>query len=326
MKVEIPTNHNGSINSAIFNFNGMKFATCGNDGIINIYSSEKIFTSGQNIQPEIKLIKNGHSKPILNLSFSHPINGTYLASSGQDKKLIIWKEKSQNNYENIYEYKHESSVTCCKFAPYKYGLIIICGTEKGDITIHELQKNYQKWNVHILKNIHKNGINSIDWAPDSQPINIFYDEEENSKEENKEINDDNDNNDENDILLPMKFITCGNDNKINIFVSKRNTINSFIKEKEFDIEDVPKDVSFLNFVGYTQLTFACGLNNGKCLIYKWINNEWKKTYEINVGGNVSKINWSLCGTYLGISSKKDEKDNIIKFYRENLDETWIEVL
>ena len=299
MKVEIPTNHNGSINSAIFNFNGMKFATCGNDGIINIYSSEKIFTSGQNIQPEIKLIKNGHSKPILNLSFSHPINGTYLASSGQDKKLIIWKEKSQNNYENIYEYKHESSVTCCKFAPYKYGLIIICGTEKGDITIHELQKNYQKWNVHILKNIHKNGINSIDWAPDSQPINIFYDEEENSKEENKEIIDDND---------------------------KRNTINSFIKEKEFDIEDVPKDVSFLNFVGYTQLTFACGLNNGKCLIYKWINNEWKKTYEINVGGNIDKINWSLCGTYLGLSSKKDEKDNIIKFYRENLDETWIEVL
>ena len=326
MKVEIPTNHNGSINSAIFNFNGMKFATCGNDGIINIYFSEKIFTSGQNIQPEIKLIKNGHSKPILNLSFSHPINGTYLASSGQDKKLIIWKEKSQKNYENFYEYKHESSVTCCKFAPYKYGLIIICGTEKGDITIHELQKNYQKWNVHILKNIHKNGINSIDWAPDSQPINIFYDEEENSKEENKEIIDDNDNNDENDILLPMKFITCGNDNKINIFVSKRNTINSFIKEKEFDIEDVPKDVSFLNFVGYTQLTFACGLNNGKCLIYKWINNEWKKTYEINVGGNIDKINWSLCGTYLGKKKKKGEKDNIIKFYRENLDETWIEVL
>ena len=325
MKVEIPTNHNGSINSAIFNFNGMKFATCGNDGIINIYSSEKIFTSGQNIQPEIKLIKNGHSKPILNLSFSHPINGTYLASSGQDKKLIIWKEKSQNNYENIYEYKHESSVTCCKFAPYKYGLIIICGTEKGDITIHELQKNYQKWNVHILKNIHKNGINSIDWAPDSQPINIFYDEEENSKEENKEIIDDNDNNDENDILLPMKFTTCGNDNKINIFVSKRNTINSFIKEKEFDIEDVPKDVSFLNFVGYTQLTFACGLNNGKCLIYKWINNEWKKTYEINVGGNIDKVNWSLCGTYLGISSKINE-NNIIKFYRENMDESWVEVI
>jgi protein transport protein SEC13 len=322
MKVEIPTNHNGTINTANFNFNGIKFATGGNDGIINLFSSEKIFTQGQNIEPEIKLIKNGHSKLVLSLSFSHPIYGTYLASCGQDKKLIIWKEKSENNYENIYEYKHENSVTCCKFAPYNYGLIVLCGTEKGEIIIHELQKNYQKWNVQILKNIHKDGINSIDWAPASQPINIFFDEEENSKEENKDILDDNDND---DILQPMKFITCGNDNKVNIFMSQRNTINSFIKINEFDTEDIPKDVAFLNFVGYTQLTFACGLKNGKCLIYKCINNEWKKTYEINVGGNISKLNWSLCGTYLGISSKKNEKDNEIKFYRENLDETWIEV-
>ena len=322
MKVEIPTNHNGSINTAIFNFNGIKFATCGNDGIINLFSSEKIFTQGQNIEPEVKLIKNGHSKPVLSLSFSHPIYGTFLASCGQDKKLIIWKEKYPNDYENIYEYKHENSVTCCKFAPYNYGLIVICGTEKGDISIHELQKNYQKWNVQILKNIHKDGINSIDWAPASQPINIFFDDEENSKEENKDILDDNDNE---DILQPMKFITCGNDNKVNIFMSKRNTINSFIKINEFDTEDIPKDVAFLNFVGYTQLTFACGLSSGKCLIYKCLNNEWKKTFEINVGGNISKLNWSLCGSYLGISSKKNEKDNVIKFYRENLDETWVEV-
>ena len=322
MKVEIPTNHNGTINTANFNFNGIKFATGGNDGVINIYSSEKIFTKGQNIEPEVKLIKNGHSKPVLSLSFSHPIYGTFLASCGQDKKLIIWKEKYPNDYENIYEYKHENSVTCCKFAPYNYGLIVICGTEKGDISIHELQKNYQKWNVQILKNIHKDGINSIDWAPASQPINIFFDDEENSKEENKDILDDNDNE---DILQPMKFITCGNDNKVNIFMSKRNTINSFIKINEFDTEDIPKDVAFLNFLGYTQLTFACGLNNGKCLIYKCINNECKKAYEINVGGNISKLNWSLCGTYLGISSKKNEKDNVIKFYRENLDETWVEV-
>ena len=322
MKVEIPTNHNGTINTANFNFNGIKFATGGNDGIINLFSSEKIFTQGQNIEPEVKLIKNGHSKPVLSLSFSHPIYGTFLASCGQDKKLIIWKEKYPNDYENIYEYKHENSVTCCKFAPYNYGLIVICGTEKGDINIHELQKNYQKWNVQILKNIHKDGINSIDWAPASQPINIFFDDEENSKEENKDILDDNDNE---DILQPMKFITCGNDNKVNIFMSKRNTINSFIKINEFDTEDIPKDVAFLNFVGYTQLTFACGLNSGKCLIYKCLNNEWKKTFEINMGGNISKLNWSLCGTYLGISSKKNEKDNVIKFYRENLDETWVEV-
>ena len=318
MKVEIPTNHSGTINTVEFNYNGIKFATGGNDGIINIYSSDKIFKKGMELEPDIQLIKNGHSKPILNLSFSHPLYGTYLASCGYDKKLIIWKEKSTNTYENIYEYKHDSIVTCCKFAPYQYGFIIICGTSNGDISIHELQKNYQKWNVQTLKNIHKDGIISLDWAPASSPINLFYDDE-NEDEENKNIED------KEDDLQLMRFITCGNDRKIIIFSSKNNTINAFCKENEIELETNPKDISFLNFVGYTQLTFACGLNNGKCLIYKYVNNEWKNTNKINTDADIMKINWSLCGTYLGISYKKDGKDNITKFYRENLDETWVEV-
>ena len=316
MKVEIPSNHNGSINIAEFNYNGNKLATGGIDGVINIFSSDKIFKKGINLEPEKQLIKNGHNKSILDLSFSHPIYGNYIASCGQDKKLIIWKEKSMNDFENIYEYKHESPVKCCKFAPYQYGLIVICGTTNGDITIHELQKNYQKWNFHELKNIHKDGINSIDWAPSSPPINIF-------KEDEKELSDSEDDNIE---LEPMKFITCGNDKVINIFVSKDNNIESFYKEKEINLELIPNDISFLKFIGYTKLTFACGLNDGKCLIYKYNNKEWKMTYEINVGGIIDKVNWSLCGTYLGISSKINEKDNLIKFYRENMDESWVEVI
>jgi len=326
MKVQIPTNHSGTINTLEFNYNGNKFASGGNDGIINIFSTEKIFKKGMNLEPEIKLIKNGHNKQILNLSFSHPIYGTYIASCGADKKLIIWKEKSTNYYENIYEYKHDSTVKCCKFAPYQYGLIIICGTDNGDITIHQLQKNYQKWNIHILKNVHKNGINNIDWAPALSPINIFL-EDENENEENKDLSISNsDNEDNNDDLEPMKFISCGNDNMINIFVSEKNTIDSFNKIKEIDLKIIPKDIAFLNFVGYTQLTFACGLINGNCLIYKYENNDWKNTFIIKVEGNISKINWSLCGSYLGISYKKEGNDNMTKFFRENMDNTWVEVL
>jgi len=319
MKIEFPSNHDGSLNTSEFNYNGNKLATGGVDGVINIFSTEKIFKDGPNLEPDKRLIKNGHNKSILDLSFSHPIYGNYIASCGNDKKLIIWKEKSFNDFENIYEYKHDSSVKCCKFSPYQYGLIIICGTTNGDITIHELQKNYQKWNFKEIKNVNKDGINSIDWAPSTKPVNIF------KEEENKEDNSDSDDNI--DDLEPMKFISCGNDNIINIYTSKENNIESFYKEKEINLESIPKDVAFLKFVGYTKLTFACGLNDGKCLIYKYnnINKEWLKTYEINVGGNIDKVNWSLCGTYLGISSKINE-NNIIKFYRENMDESWVEVI
>ena len=311
-----PTNHSGTINTSEFNYNGIKLATGGNDGIINIFNTENFIKNKIEIEPEIKLIKKGHNKPILDLSFSHPIYGNYLASCSYDKKLIIWKEKSINKYENIYEYIHESPVKCCKFAPYQYGIIIICGTFNGNITLHQLQKNNQKWINYIINNVNKDGINGLDWAPASSPINIYLNDSE-----------DNDNDDDIYDIEPMKFITCGNDKKINIFISKNNTIDSFKKEKEINLDIIPNDISFINFLGYTQLCFACGLNNGKCLIYKYYDNDWKNIYTIKVDGNIIKLNWSLLSTYLGISFKKNENNNNeIKFFRENMDETWIEVI
>ena len=314
------TNHSGTVNKTEFNYNGMKFATCGNDGKINIFSTEKILSSKNNILPDVELIRNGHNQPIFDLSFSHPCYGTYLASCGNDKKLIIWKEKSTNNYENIFEYKHKSPVKCCKFAPYQDRLIIICGTSDGNISLHELQKNLQKWNSFLLENVHMNGINAIDWAPISSPIFL---------EEENEMNEDDDNNYNNlEENLPMKFISCGNDYKINIFESKENTIESFVKEKTINLEEnTPIDIAFLNFIGYIDLTFACGLDNGKCLIYKFYDGHWKNTYTIDIGKSIVKICWSVCGTYLGISTKKiDQNDKTsIKFFRENMDETWTEV-
>ena len=304
------THHSGSVNRTEFNYNGSKFATCGNDGKINIFSTKNILSSTNNIIPEIQLIKNGHNKPIFDISFSHPCYGTYLASCGNDKKLIIWKEKSCNNFENIFEYKHKSSVKCCKFAPYQERLILLCGTSDGSISIHELEKNFQKWNSKLLENVHPDGVNSVDWGPISPPINF---EEENNND---------------DILLLMKFVSCGNDCKINIFESKQNTIDSFIKEDVIILnKDVPNDIAFLNFVGYVDLTFACGLESGDCKIYKYVDGKWENTFTIQNKSSVIKICWSACGTYLGISYKKEnEMDNdSIKFFRENMDESWVEV-
>ena len=329
MKVEdnnpifFPTNHSGSVNSLKFNSNGMKFATSGTDGKINIYSTDKMFSKENKEKfPDVVLIEGGHNKSINDISFSYPNYGNFLASCGYDKKLIIWKEKSLNNYQKIYEYMHESVVKCCKFSPYQYGLIVICGTEDGSINIHELERSTQKFKHYELKNIHPKGINSLDWAPASPPINLEEGEEEeeieNKKFDNEALED----------ILPMSFISCGNDCKINIFKAEKNIIESFVIENTIDLKEgnIPLDVAFLNFIGYTDLTFACGLKNGKCLIYKKLDKEWKNTSSINIGNSVVKVCWSLCGTYLGISSKKDGDDNDkVRFFRENMDDTWIEI-
>ena len=79
------------INNIKFNYNGMKLATCGNDGTINIFSTDKILNE-EDVLQEQSLIKNGHKQSISDLSFSHPCFGSYLASCGKDKKLKYGKK------------------------------------------------------------------------------------------------------------------------------------------------------------------------------------------------------------------------------------------
>ena len=35
-----------------------------------------------------------------------------------------------------------------------------------------MKKNSQKWNSYVLNKVHLNGVNSLDWAPSSSPINF----------------------------------------------------------------------------------------------------------------------------------------------------------
>lgn len=99
-----------------------------------------------------------------------------------------------------------------------------------------IKKNSNSWISQIIDKVHNNGINSIDWAPSIPPIN-FDDIEDNLEYNGNELN-------------PMRFITCGNDNKIHIYKSQNNSINSFIEEineendKGFTFESTPKSVSF----------------------------------------------------------------------------------
>ena len=179
--ISFPSFHNGAVNSIKFNYTCDKIATCGNDYKINIFSFDKIKKNSEN-SLESELINNGHEQSIWDLSFCHPSLGKYLASCGFDNKLIIWKENESNPniYDNIYTYNHQASVNCCKFAPHEYGLIVLCGVSDGSISLHEYKPNANSWSCQIIEKVHKNGINSIDWAPSIPPINFEDIEDENN--------------------------------------------------------------------------------------------------------------------------------------------------
>jgi protein transport protein SEC13 len=224
--------------------------------------------------------------------------------------VIIWKETSLNNWDKIYEYnEHKNSVNSIAFAPQECGLILLCGSSDGYLSIHEY-KNEQwisnKQEAHVL------GVNSVSWGPPFNPI-TFQNED--------------DNNLSNPSAL-RRFVTGGCDNLVKVWTSHDNnqeSDNSFISRyKSVDLEghsDWVRDVSWLNYIGYAYETIASCSEDETVLIWKLEDNKWKKT-ALNKKFNCPtwKVSWSHCGSYLAVSAG----DNCVYLFRENADGVWEE--
>jgi protein transport protein SEC13 len=160
---------------------------------------------------------NGHENSVWSISWSHPRFGPLLASCGFDKKVIIWKESSPNVWNKLYEYSdNKNSVNTLSFAPNEYGLILICGSVDGNISIHEYKN--ENWNAVKLFG-HGFGVNGVSWGPCSYLGN--------------------------ENLAPLRFVSCGNDNLIKIWQTKDNRIESFYVVATLEAHDnVVRDVQW----------------------------------------------------------------------------------
>ena len=159
------------------------------------------------------------------LSFSHPRFGSLLASCGFDKKVYIWRDNGKGQWEKLFEYAHKNSVNSVAFAPQEYGLLLLCGSSDGFISIHEYRND--NW---ISASIfgHGFGVNSVSWGPS------VYNEAGNSNANS--LN-----------LAPMRFVSCGNDNLLRVWQAKENKIDSFYVLTTLEAhEDVVRDVAWRN--------------------------------------------------------------------------------
>jgi protein transport protein SEC13 len=178
-----------------------------------------------------------------------------LASCGFDKKVIIWKEMSQNNWEMIFEYiDHKNSVNSIAFCPHEYGLILLCGSSDGFISLHEYKSNIffildDHWTSKKFE-AHSQGVTSVSWGPALNPITFDKDEINSS----------------NNQLAPMRFVTGGCDNNIKVWTFPTHINLDNIEEQNFaekikteNLEghkDWVRDVAWLNYVGYANDTIA----------------------------------------------------------------------
>ena len=305
LKNEFPSEHLGNITSIKYNNNSNRLAISGNDGKITIFSYDEN-QKQINKNPDTIILKNSHYNSINDIAWSHPKFSNYLASCGNDNNIIIWKEKSKNDFEKIISFSnHKDKITSIEFAPYDYGLILLCSSLDGTISIYIFKKETNNWIDSIIKTEHNN-VNFISWGPSNFPINL-----ENA------FDDDYDNNNEN--LYQMKFVSCG-DNTVFVWKSENNLINDFEYDLIYRSDFEVKFVSWMKFVIYSYNIIAVGCENGDVVILKEYDNKWLNTFIIQTNGIIYSLNWSKFGNYLCVNS--DMKN---KYYQENLDDKFEEI-
>merc|ERR1712050_628307 len=114
----------------------------------------------------------GHEGPVWQVAWSHPMFGSLLASCGYDRKVIIWEE-SNGKWEQIYEYTgHESSVNSVCWAPHEFGLILVCGSSDGCISIISSTGD-GNWDTKKISNAHSIGCNAVSWGPSVHPESLL---------------------------------------------------------------------------------------------------------------------------------------------------------
>ena len=194
-----------------------------------------IFESNQDTMIKTSEIIS-HFGPIYELSWSHPSFGPLLASSGFDKKVILYKIDN-DRIEEIYSHKnHDNIVKTLKFCPSSNKLLLISGCLNGYIVTCEY---YNKDFILNKLFAHDFGVNAIDFLDDNN------------------------------------FITCGNDNSIKIWNYSQQDGKVEI-QKILELKDEINNMSTYDLSCKDDKHFVCcGESNGEGVVNYWILKEGK---------------------------------------------------
>ena len=81
-------------------------------------------------------------------------------------QVILWREDSPSRWSKLYEYSnHDSSVNSVCWAPHEFGLVLVCGSSDGAVSVLSYVDASQSWEAEKIPNAHTIGCNAVSWAP-----------------------------------------------------------------------------------------------------------------------------------------------------------------
>jgi len=295
---KIETSHDDMIHDAQMDIYGHKLATCSSDRNVKVFEIEK----GQ--QKQVAVLK-GHSGPVWQVAWAHPMYGNLLASCSYDRKVIVWNELDNGwSPTPLYEHcVHESSVNSIQWAPSEAGLILACGSSDGAISVLTSSGD-NKFTSTTIPNAHTTGVNAVSWAP-TQPSGTILDPS--SKDWD---------------TTEKRIVSGGGDNLVKIW--KFNDMKgTWEKEKELaGHSNWVRDVAWAPDTGFTTSTIASCSHDGAVIIWQCkdlTSGEWEQKRMHTFDDVVWHLSWSIMGDILAVSGG----DNKVTLWKESHKSAWI---
>lgn len=300
---QLDTQHEDMIHDCQFDFYGNKLATCSSDRTIKIFD---LIGESQQLVATLK----GHEGPVWQIAWAHPRFGVVLASCSYDRKIIVWKETSPNEFTPIYEHRaHELSINSIAWSPQEFGLSLACGSSDGYISVitHRGDNTWEEKKFQA----HQIGVNAVSWAP-AVPVGSLLTSPTSSTQ------------------LIRRLVSGGCDNVVKIW-----SFNEQQNEWKLDemLEGDPscrhndwiRDVAWAPNIGLPTTSIASCSQDGIVIIWtkEETSNTWSTKQLPKFPEVVWRVSWSVTGNILAVSGG----DNKVTLWKESLsgDGEWIKV-
>ena len=290
----VDTSHEDMIHDAQMDYYGLQLATCSSDRTV------KVFEVKNGTQRLLQTLV-GHEGPVWQVAWAHPKYDRLLASCSYDRKVIIWKEQD-GQWSKLYEYNdHSSSVNSLSWAPHELGLMLVCGSSDGSISVlKHIGEN--QWEASKLNNAHTSGCNAVSWAPAVVPGSLI--EPPTSAQHNEMV---------------KKFVSSGCDNLVKVWCEKDGQWQE--ENKLEGHTDWVRDCAWAPSIGLPESKIASCSQDGQVIVWSYdgsSGSQWIPKVLQKYDDVVWHVSWSLTGDILAVSGG----NNKVSLWKEGLDGEW----
>lgn len=278
------------VHDAQFDFYGNRLATCGADGLINIFAVAEAEPPSF-VHSFAAYFLARHNGPVMKLSWAHPKYGSLLACGGYYRKVQIWKEVTAASWVMVHEYSgHEASVNTVEWAPSEFGLMLAAGSSDGCVSL-VTKITEERWETQKFL-AHEGGVTALSWASASS---TRMPESPSS---------------------PLKqFVTGGGDQWVKLWTLTEGT---FKAENLHHHTKWVRDVAWAPSLGFSRQNVASCSEDGNVSVHTLEREQWRHKEVVHLQVPAWRVSWSVAGNILAVSAG----DNQARLYRESPEGSW----